>query len=44
MTEATEKDKRYSEFFLNLKANIRDHPINEEQIWNDKEFVYQKSF
>jgi len=30
MKEAVEKDKRFTEFFLNLGANMRDHPITEE--------------
>jgi cysteinyl-tRNA synthetase len=38
MTEAVEKDKRYTEFFLNLKANMRVHGITEEQKWNEKDF------
>jgi len=37
LKEAVEKDNRFTEFFLNLGANMRDHPITEEQRWNDKD-------
>jgi len=44
MQEAVEKDKRYTEFFLTLRANLRDHPISEEQKWNEKDFQLSHLF
>jgi len=44
MKEAVDKDKRYTEFYLNMKANMREHPITEEQIWGEKDFELFKLF
>lgn len=38
-SEALDKDKRYREFFKNLKASLRSNPLNAYQKWSEKEKV-----
>jgi len=44
MAQILEVDKKYSEFFLNVKALLRNNPITKNQFWTDKEFELNKVF
>lgn len=39
MSQVLDVDRKYSEFFLNVRVNLRTNPITKTQIWLDKEFV-----
>ena len=39
MAQILDIDRKYSEFFLNVKAQVRNNPITKNQLWLDKEFV-----
>ena len=39
MGEVMGIDRKYAEFFLNVKANLRNNPITQPQMWGTKEFV-----
>jgi len=44
MAQILDVDKKYAEFFLNVRAQLRSNPITKTQIWLDKEFELNKVF
>ena len=39
IAQVLDVDRKYSEFFLNIRVQLRNNPITKSQIWLEKEFV-----
>lgn len=44
MGHISDIDKKYSEFFISMKAYLRTNPITQNQLWEEKEFVSEKNW